>query len=714
MISQLISETGLQAMGLALMHSLWQGAALALGLVFILWIMRHKPSMYRYWAGMATLGIFALTVAGTGVYSLHSLQGRTGSTQLLPTDGITALLGTHVIEGSNRGVVASIWQEPLIYFQQYFTEHAPLVVALWLLGVCLFSLRLLGSYVWAQRLRTYKTRIVEGEWQDRVAEFAHTMGIAKAVKLVESKLAVSPMTIGYWKPIILIPVGMLSGLPADQVEAIIAHELAHIRRNDYLLNLVQSVIETVLFYHPATWWISNLIRAEREHACDDLAIAACGNQLAFAKALTSIEEGSFKSPYLVMAWKRNQGLLLQRIKHILGEPAKQFQLPEHLVIASLILLSICSLAFGLPQQGKEKLINQPSNKSEKIPSGELLASTRATWEAVNDTTKKKKRTKVIVMEKSEKPDKEFIIVEERIVGEALPSPPSPPQPDSVKSHWIFRSKNGTLKEVKITGQHKDSHYIITEDVVMEDGQKKIIIIRDGTHRGSMDMDSLELEMNIVEIPDNVFDQQGSSFTFSLDSPTIRIDSIITKAEIEALKQVEKAMQKHEIETVKQVEKAMQKHEKAALKQVEKAIQEHEKAIEKLKEAELKEVEKEMKERMEELERAHEQIERNRERLEEQREVIIIEERLADRERQEHNSKLWNELRAALAKDGLIKSADSSLKLYLSDELLRVNGKVANKKQYKKYRKMIMPDHAETGSISWSHLDSNTHIIVEVK
>src|ERR1700677_2488212 len=115
-----------------------------------------------------------------------------------------------------------------------------------------------------------------------------------------------------------MPGGALAGLPVDQVEALLAHELAHIWRNDYLVNLLQSVAEAVLFYHPAVWWVSEQIRAERELCCDDLAVAACGGDvLTYARALAGVE--SFRPAHTDTVLAANGGSLVSRIRRLIGQ-----------------------------------------------------------------------------------------------------------------------------------------------------------------------------------------------------------------------------------------------------------------------------------------------------------------------------------------------------------------------------------------------------------
>ena len=164
------------------------------------------------------------------------------------------------------------------------------MVAAWLLGVCVFSLRLVLGWVAIERLKRVEVRPVGGDLcrRDRRPGAAR-LGISRPVRLLESALAEVPAVIGCLKPIILLPVQACTGLPAEQLEAILAHELAHIKRCDYAVNCVQVVVETLLFYHPAVWWMSRAIRRERERCCDDVAVSLCGDRFVYVKALTAME-----------------------------------------------------------------------------------------------------------------------------------------------------------------------------------------------------------------------------------------------------------------------------------------------------------------------------------------------------------------------------------------------------------------------------------------
>src|SRR5262249_40385276 len=189
------------------------------------------------------------------------------------------------------------------------------MVEIWLLGVALFSLRSAGGFVLLERERRRQSTIVK----DWVLEICYTLqdqlGINRAIQYCGSAFLQAPAVIGWFRPIVFRAASGLTGLSELQVRLVIAHELAHIRRYDAFVNVFQVCVETLLFYHPAVWWLNRRIRAEREHCCDEIAVAVCGNPVEYARALTLMEEWR-SAPVFAMA--ANRGPLSERIRPLLG------------------------------------------------------------------------------------------------------------------------------------------------------------------------------------------------------------------------------------------------------------------------------------------------------------------------------------------------------------------------------------------------------------
>jgi beta-lactamase regulating signal transducer with metallopeptidase domain len=200
------------------------------------------------------------------------------------------------------------------------TAWMPLLVSLWATGVGLFSFRSAGGLMLAYLRAKRAQMTLPSEFHQAAQRLAARLGLRRVVQLRASLNGIAPSVVGWVKPVLVVPAAALR-LPLEQLEALLAHELAHIRRHDFLVNLLQNAVETLLFYHPAVWWLGRKIREERENCCDDLAVAVCGDRLLYAQALTSLEELRSQVPDFAMA--ATGGSLVKRIARLLGkgEPA---------------------------------------------------------------------------------------------------------------------------------------------------------------------------------------------------------------------------------------------------------------------------------------------------------------------------------------------------------------------------------------------------------
>ena len=317
MLDVLSSSPMSRAMGLALLHFLWQGAAIGGATAWLLHDLREGSPRARYLVGCLALLAMAVAPVVTTMSGLSDPVtvsyhpgapdvARLDDATLLPTTAAPlAVQSTGTLPG--LGAVSSV--------RGALTRALPLVVLCWALGVLVLTLQLAGSWMVVRRLR--QTAIPVGEqWCQRTARLAGRLGITRVIAVSESMLVDVPTLIGWMRPVILIPTSVLTGLRPAELEAILTHELAHIRRHDYLVNVLQSVIETLLFYHPAVWWVSHRVRVEREHCCDDVAVAVWPDRVVYARALTSLEELRIRTSPLVLA--ATGGDLLGRIRRVLG------------------------------------------------------------------------------------------------------------------------------------------------------------------------------------------------------------------------------------------------------------------------------------------------------------------------------------------------------------------------------------------------------------
>jgi beta-lactamase regulating signal transducer with metallopeptidase domain len=298
-----ISPGTMQSLGWALLHFLWQGTALAAVAAGAIAIARRPAS--RYLIGIGALVFMLLAPIATFSYFLQQHASITEFGKSSPL--VTASWPTA------KGYTAASGTTPVLPART--PDALPWLVEIWLMGVALFSLRSAGGFVLLERERRRQSTVVK----DWVLEICYTLqgqlGIDRAVQFCESTFLQAPAVIGWFRPIVFLPATALTGLSEEQLRSVIAHELAHIRRFDAFVNVFQVCVETLLFYHPAVWWLNRRIRADREHCCDEIAVAVCGNAVEYARALTLMEEWR-SAPALAMA--ANRGPLSDRIRHLLG------------------------------------------------------------------------------------------------------------------------------------------------------------------------------------------------------------------------------------------------------------------------------------------------------------------------------------------------------------------------------------------------------------
>lgn len=337
------------ALGWMVIHSLWQATVIAIVAGIAAIVGRKKSPQLRYWIYNAAL--FSVLIAAIVTFCVYfDFSKEAGQTVFIPenfaaaTDELGKAGINQVISDTQTGN-APLSIEGL---RMYFNRNIYLIVTIWVLGVALFILKLLGGISYVYYLRSRLNFPADEYWLEMVEQLGEKAGVKRTMELVESALVRSPLVVGHLKPMILFPIGAINKLNPQEVEAILAHEIAHVLRNDYIFNIVQSVIEALFYFHPAVWWISANIRAERENCCDDVAIALCGNSMTYAKALVSLQEMAyFQSPQIAMAFAGKQkNQLLFRVQRILKQPQNKTNVMEKLIATCLLLVMMVALSFG--------------------------------------------------------------------------------------------------------------------------------------------------------------------------------------------------------------------------------------------------------------------------------------------------------------------------------------------------------------------------------
>ncbi|OGX85284.1 hypothetical protein BEN48_14870 [Hymenobacter glacialis] len=404
-LENFVSPALMRALGWTLLHSLWQGALIAAVLAGALLLLRRQRAEVRYAASAGALGV-VVALAGitfglyfnagvgqdmlltSGAFETVKATAAHNSVPVAPA-AATARAGADAIGQLKKQVMtaneaaAALPAAPawLATSLRYMDTHMPLLVLLWLLGLLAMSLRMLGGLLYVQRLRRYRVRPLSQAWQDRVAVLAARSGLRRPVALLESALVRVPLVVGHVRPVILLPLGAIAGLSPVYLEAILAHELAHVLRRDYLVNLLQTVAEVLFFYHPAVWFVASCVRTERENCCDDAATALCdGDALRLARALTALAEWSQSAvvptaPRLALAAIGSRGALLNRVRRLVQRRPAAPTVAEGLLAGALVLGGLGLLGSSVALAGPLTRSAAPAAGPAAFPWQEVGAAT---------------------------------------------------------------------------------------------------------------------------------------------------------------------------------------------------------------------------------------------------------------------------------------------------------------------------------------------------
>jgi beta-lactamase regulating signal transducer with metallopeptidase domain len=423
------------ATGWTVVHSLWQAFVLALILSAILINTPRQLARWRY--NSAALALLLVLLSGIITFYWYYRQAlhQMGMVAALPTNFQEILQSHSPVSSTN------FWQGWQLRFTTYFNQHLPLIVTIWLCGLSFFILRMLGGLAYVRQLRYQGTSPVASEWEEVLQELVQKLGIRRRVLLLESMRVDAPLVIGHFKPLILLPIGLLAGLSIEQIEAILAHELAHVYRRDYLFNILQTLIEALFYFNPAVWWISNCIRIEREHCCDDIAVKICQNNLEYAKALVSIKEMNRGAiPQMAMAALSKKKLLLTRIQRILHQPVNTSDMSEKIMVTALLAFTLIGInvkaerKVPAPIRDKAEISISTSSTNalpitplDTLPEGKISIRTTRNGKKIEAKVLDQKIQELIIDGKTV-PASEYSNYEQTIteIIESVPPPPPPP------------------------------------------------------------------------------------------------------------------------------------------------------------------------------------------------------------------------------------------------------------------------------------------------
>lgn len=369
-LNEFLSESLMHAIGMTFLHSIWEGIVIGI-LVAVLFLCKpFQSATAKYHVSVFAIGTLFLVVCFTfaNLYS-QALSGI----RVHGTAGIT-----YTTFSSEMSLSDQFWRVGA--FWEFLTRYSNWIATVWLMGVLVLTARLLGGFAYVHQLRTKGLTQAHHSWQFPLRDWSEKLNLKRIPALFESSLVSSPVTFGHLKPVILVPLGMLAHMPAEQLEAIIIHELMHIRNADYLTNLFLSLVGILLFFNPVVWWLSRIARREMEHRCDDMALSLTGKPKAYASALISLEEvHNNKTPALTMSMAAKTSHLTTRINRLFNQPKhKTMTYTKSIVTMTVLLVAALLFAFTLPaslEKSEKEISEQISvhkNASLWVPEADTI------------------------------------------------------------------------------------------------------------------------------------------------------------------------------------------------------------------------------------------------------------------------------------------------------------------------------------------------------
>lgn len=326
-----ITRQGIQAFSWMLIHSLWQGLLLAILAGMVMLFTKKAGAIVRY---TIITGLLVAFLAGCGYTFLYEWnnQSITGTSASAAGSWAFTVLQDY---GIHRLPAA---------FARFCSGNAMFIVAIWFIVFTIKCWQMNRAFGYVRRIRTKSHQQPPVYWENKIIALTQQLQIKRTVLLLESRITKIPVVIGHLKPVIYMPLGLLAQLPADQVEAVLLHELAHIRRNDYLINLFQNLAETVFFFNPGLLWVSSLVKQEREHCCDDVALGHSGNKKQFIQALISFKEHVLYGKNYAMAFPGRKNHLLQRVTRLIQNKNNSLSGGEKIFLVGSLIICFALLA----------------------------------------------------------------------------------------------------------------------------------------------------------------------------------------------------------------------------------------------------------------------------------------------------------------------------------------------------------------------------------
>lgn len=377
--NQVYTNHLIQAFCWTLVHSLWQAIILAIVAGIIILLTRKSKAALRYNLLITSLIIYILGISFSFYIQIESNFPTLLNLETNPILGYTGNISNLNTPANKTRFIGYLTSG----ITRFCNNYANYIVFVWLLFIIYRSIYLVKGYRSIKKLKT-NCLVSAGElWGNRINELCTNLSIQKTVHIFQSQLVKVPMVIGYFKPLILIPIGLLNKLPLEEVEAVVIHELAHIKRNDYIVNLIQHVIEIIFFFNPPLLWVSSLISTERENCCDDVVILNTNSKRSYINALVKFQDYHSAFPQSEMALTQKKTYLLERVKRIIYNHNKSLNVMEKLILSTgLILFTVLGFALNT-----SSVASKNTKVLSSINSNNLTSLSEKQFATIIDTTK---------------------------------------------------------------------------------------------------------------------------------------------------------------------------------------------------------------------------------------------------------------------------------------------------------------------------------------
>lgn len=328
-LTNVLAGKVIQAFCWMLIHSLWQGLLFIIITGVVMMLTARSGAALRY--NIVSV-LFFLFITVCGFTFIRELN--------YTVDHISMLHYANPVD-----INESSLQYFFKRFINYASSHASLIVMLWFIIFCLKAVKMATALIYNNQVKNHKIQIASACWKNKITDLCKKLQIKRTVLLFESEIVKIPVVMGHFKPLIFIPVGLLTSLPAEEVEAVLLHELVHIRRNDYVVNMVQVIAESIFFFNPALLWMSDMLREERENCCDDIAVAHSKSKKQFIQALISFKEHALYTSSYKTAFLAGKNQLLRRVSRIINNRNNTLDtVGKIFFMASILLLALLSVA----------------------------------------------------------------------------------------------------------------------------------------------------------------------------------------------------------------------------------------------------------------------------------------------------------------------------------------------------------------------------------